>query len=382
MPRLHPVMTRLRIVWIVLLIALLYPSGAPVSAAPARNIPALSLPTPPGENWTILQGYACGSHNSWDRYSLDLVSAEGRTYGAPVRAAADGVIYAWTKKSGTLILHHGDGVYTMYTHMASAATTQVGAYIARGQPVGTVGDRGAPGTPHLHFTAFTADGAWARNRQSFALAFVEGVRLPEVGGCSQHQGERLVAGGGLVAQDGIRFEAAVEPGRWTNQDLTISFGGQGAASGHRTEWGRDPGGDTPATDAPGGRVSLAEAGEGLHTLYVRGWDAGGQQTLATYGPVGYDTTPPQALPLDTQITVKAGDVTMIRWPAAEDSASGVAGYRVYIGADPDGISDWYTPIPEVDAGALAQGVYLLRVQPIDYAGNTGAWLTLGQVIAE
>src|SRR6185503_6654480 len=108
-------------------------------------------------------------HNSWDRYSLDLVHADGRTHGAPVRAAADGTIWSWTAKSGTLILAHGDGFYTMYTHMASAATTVRNRFVARGTVIGTVGDRGAPGTPHLHFTAFTGVGVAAQSRHSVPL---------------------------------------------------------------------------------------------------------------------------------------------------------------------------------------------------------------------
>src|SRR5690242_6772228 len=58
-----------------------------IPATPAHAAPQLWLPTPPGETWKIIQGYGCGSHNGWDRYSLDLVNANGRTRGAPVRAA-------------------------------------------------------------------------------------------------------------------------------------------------------------------------------------------------------------------------------------------------------------------------------------------------------
>src|SRR5689334_8197385 len=58
-------------------------------AGQAQAAPQLWLPTPPGETWKVLQGYGCGSHNGWDRYSLDIVNADGRTRGAPVRAAAD-----------------------------------------------------------------------------------------------------------------------------------------------------------------------------------------------------------------------------------------------------------------------------------------------------
>jgi len=120
----------LRLVLALIALILALPS------APAYAAPQLSLPTPPGETWKILQGYGCGSHGSWDRYSLDLVNADGRTRGAPVRAAADGTIWSWTGKSGTLILDHGGGNYTMYTHMASAVTTRKDHFVERGTVIG------------------------------------------------------------------------------------------------------------------------------------------------------------------------------------------------------------------------------------------------------
>jgi hypothetical protein len=36
-------------------------------------------------------------------------------------------------------------------------------------------------------------------------------------------------------------------------------------------------------------------------------------------------------------------------------------------------------VPQVDAPALAIGQYLLRIQPLDYAGNAGMWATVGQI---
>ena len=95
--------------------------AAPLGAAEHAGVaPELWLPTPPGEPWRIIQGYACGTHNGWDRYSLDLVRADGPSAGAPVRAAADGVIFVWAPRSGTLILRHEGNLYTMYTHMQRA----------------------------------------------------------------------------------------------------------------------------------------------------------------------------------------------------------------------------------------------------------------------
>jgi hypothetical protein len=57
----------------------------------------------------------------------------------------------------------------------------------------------------------------------------------------------------------------------------------------------------------------------------------------------------------------------------------VAGYRVYIGSDPNGESNWFTSLPQIESPALAAGKYLLRIEPLDYAGNAGAWATVGQI---
>jgi Peptidase family M23 len=351
-------------------------------AGSAHAATQLWLPTPSGEAWKVLQGYGCGSHNSWDRYSLDLVSADGRTRGAPVRAAADGRIWSWTSKSGTLILDHGAGFYTMYSHMDSVVTTERDLLVTRGTLIGTVGARAANGTPHLHFTAFTGNGPAASHRQAVPLAFGEGYDLPEVGGCSQHGGTTLVAGGQVASaiSGGVRFNSEAEPNHWYNADKQVAFNMPTGARGFSQAWDRDPNGDTPEfVHANAGYLQIAQAGEGLHTVRVRFWDAAGQTAVATYGPIGYDVTPPQPVPAHAPIRLASGAPATIQWSAAGDNGSGVAGYRVYIGSDPNGEADWFTPAPQVAAPALTAGQYLLRLQPLDYAGNAGAWATVGEI---
>jgi hypothetical protein len=351
-------------------------------ATPAHAAPQIWLPTPAGETWKVLQGYGCGSHNSWDRYSLDLVNADGRTRGAPVRAAADGRIWSWTSKSGTLILDHGGGFYTMYSHMDSVVTTERDLFVARGTVIGAVGARAAYGTPHLHFTAFTGDGPAASHRRSVPLSFGEGYDLPETGGCSQHGGATLVAGAqasALIA--GVRFSSEAQPNRWYNVDKQVAFNLPTGARGFSQAWDREPGGEAPEfANADAGYLQIAQAGEGLHTVQVRFWDAGGQPVVAAYGPIGYDITPPQNAPAGAPIALATGALATIQWGAATDNGSGVAGYRIYIGSDPSGESDWFAPAPQVEAPALAQGEYLLRAQPLDYAGNVGEWATVGKII--
>ncbi len=353
-----------------------------IPADSAHAASQLWLPTPAGEAWKVLQGYGCGSHNSWDRYSLDLVNADGRTRGAPVRAAADGRIWSWTSKSGTLILDHGAGFYTMYSHMDSVVTTERDLFVTRGTIIGTVGARAAHGTPHLHFTAFTGDGQAASDRRSVPLAFGEGYNLPEIGGCSQHGGEMLVAGtqatSGISA--GVRFNSEAELNRWYNADKQVVFNMPAGARGFSQAWDRDPNGDAPEfAHADAGYLQIAQAGEGLHTVKVRFWDDAGQPAVATYGPIGYDVTPPPPVPAHAPIALATGAPATIQWSAAGDNGSGVAGYRVYIGSDPNGESDWFTPAPQLEAPALAPGQYLLRIQPLDYAGNAGAWATVGEI---
>lgn len=382
---------------LAVLLAALFPSAAPVRAEPQ-----LSLPTPPGQRWKIIQGYGCGTHTgAEDHFALDLVNMDGATTGAPVRAAADGAIWVWVPRSGTLILSHGGGFYTQYTHLQNTASARIGQQVQRGELIGWAGDRATRGLPHLHFAAFYGKGVAAAGRRSVPLSFAEGYRLPNIGGCNQHGGTIMVAGGTPEPTEppGIRFESQAEVGRWYNTDQTISFSGAGIAGGYSIGWDDDPE-DTPPTQPTGEHVTvqLAPRGEGLHTLYVRGRDAAGTEILSTFGPFGYDLTPPAVLaePIsdtvqietthDTAATpqelrVAAGTPADLHWTPAYDRASGVAGYRVYVGIDPAGTSAWFVPVPQVTTEPLAPGSYSLRIQPLDYAGNSGQWTTVATVIS-
>lgn len=386
MPRLRPCryplslsIARARSVLFVGVCLLLLSFLVPVT--PVHAQPRFILPTPPGETWRIIQGYGCGTHNAWDHYSLDLVNTNGRTSGAPVRAAADGVVFVWVGGSGTLILNHGGGIYTMYTHMASVVTTRRGQFIPQGAVIGTVGDRGSPGVPHLHFTAFSANGPWASGRKSLPLSFAEGYVLPEIGGCNQHGGTTLVAGSAVSsAPPSVSFSGGAELGRWYNSDVRFEFAVVG--TGFSQAWNQDPSGDAPMyPQANAGYAQLAWAGEGLHTFHVRVWGADGQQTVATYGPLGYDVTPPELPAAMPTATVQAGAATSLAWSEASDNGSGVAGYRVYVGADAQGTSNWFTEEAQIDLPPLTAGRYLLRVQVLDYAGNSSAWVTLGEILS-
>ncbi|MFO7171304.1 MAG: fibronectin type III domain-containing protein, partial [Chloroflexota bacterium] len=82
------------------------------------------------------------------------------------------------------------------------------------------------------------------------------------------------------------------------------------------------------------------------------------------------------------IRIGADQPAVISWEPATDNGSGVAGYRIYIGADPQGTDEWFVPGPEVELPPLQAGTYLLRLQPRDYAGNEGEWTTVASLVVE
>jgi hypothetical protein len=360
--------------WLLALFAVLCSALIPSTTYAA---PSLILPTVPGENWRIIQGYGCGTHGSWDRYALDLVQVDGPTYDAPIRAAAAGEIWAWESSSGTIILSHGGGFFTMYTHLARAVSTQRGRFYNAGETLGFAGDRGSPGVPHLHFLAYTANRDGWRGKQSVPLQFAEGYHFPEIGGCNQHGGATVKAAS--LQDPQVEFASPAQPAQWYNSDQRIEFRVGWGGGGVSQAWNGEPAADDPMF--PGntdGYAQLAEAGEGLHRLVVRAWSPDGRQSLASYGPVGYDITPPTVPAPIAEVRAPAGSVA-VAWQPATDALSGMAGYRLYIGDDPEGSSDWFTTEPAVKTQPLAPGRYLVRVQSVDNAGNTSAWVTIGSI---
>ncbi|GBR74949.1 hypothetical protein NO1_2034, partial [Candidatus Termititenax aidoneus] len=97
----------------------------------------------------------------------------------------------------------------------------------------------------------------------------------------------------------------------------------------------------------------------------------------TYG-ADFDTTPPViSHTTATEGWTNIADRSAYTWTAATDDLSGVAGYYVYWGTDSGGTSTALQTGNSYDPSALpVAGIYYLRVQPRDNAGNTGAWYTV------
>ncbi len=81
---------------------------------------------------------------------VDLAS----TANAPIEAANNGIV-VFTGSIGiygqTVIIDHGQGVFSLYAHLASI-TTQKGKMVKKGDPIGTSGQTGLAGGDHLHFS--------------------------------------------------------------------------------------------------------------------------------------------------------------------------------------------------------------------------------------
>ena len=77
----------------------------------------------------------------------------GGPYGTTVYAAAAGeVVYARWAETGygyTLIIDHGDGLETWYSHLKG--TLLQSGFVERGAPIGEVGSTGNSSGPHVHF---------------------------------------------------------------------------------------------------------------------------------------------------------------------------------------------------------------------------------------
>jgi LysM repeat protein len=84
-----------------------------------------------------------------DHLAIDV----GGPYGSTVYAAGEGtVIYARWAETGygyTLIIDHGEGLETWYSHLKG--TFLQAGFVARGDPIGEVGSTGRSTGPHVHF---------------------------------------------------------------------------------------------------------------------------------------------------------------------------------------------------------------------------------------
>jgi outer membrane biosynthesis protein TonB len=70
----------------------------------------------------------------------------------------------------------------------------------------------------------------------------------------------------------------------------------------------------------------------------------------------------------------------VSWASASDEHAGVAGYRLYLGHDVEGTSDWFSPENEVEIAPLLPGRYVLRAQAQDRGCSESEWITVQEMV--
>lgn len=174
---------------------------------------------------------------------------------------------------------------------------------------------------------------------------------------------------------------------WYTTDQTVSWrisdeGGYGV-KGFSAAWDSDPGGLPPQHLEDSGSLQLSAAGVGVHMICVRAWDMRDNEVYLTQGWFGYDPFPP-TYPLQASESqgvssdVEQAEVNdpSFEWDRAVDMVSGIAGYEVYWGTNPEGTASNWTHSESYNPGPVSPGTYYLRARAVDVAGNRSPWHTL------
>ncbi len=86
----------------------------------------------------------------WPHYGIDIAANKG----TKIKSSATGIVTMAEKDlyytGGTIIMDHGHGISTIYSHLASL-NVKVGDEVLQGDIIGTVGSTGRSTGPHLDF---------------------------------------------------------------------------------------------------------------------------------------------------------------------------------------------------------------------------------------
>ncbi len=138
----------------------------PVTEEPVQSVSAETEPaaTPTEYVWPVV-GPAEPDY-SMDKLVYNVTMGDWRTHdgiditaevGEMVRAAASGVVedvYNDDLYGTTIVIAHGDGLYSYYAGMAQETAVQIGDWVLVGDNIGTVGATAlceSAQPPHLHF---------------------------------------------------------------------------------------------------------------------------------------------------------------------------------------------------------------------------------------
>ncbi|WP_183061610.1 protease pro-enzyme activation domain-containing protein [Motilibacter peucedani] len=178
---------------------------------------------------------------------------------------------------------------------------------------------------------------------------------------------------------------------WSVADSGGSYGAAGNA-GYTYRWDADPGNPTshahPGTGDPfyygptypkasTGSVSLASAGQGCHTLYVRAWDNLGLSTLRSYGPVCYDTSTPSAsISLNSGATYANSSTVSVALSASNPTSGDPVTQMRFSNNGGSSYGPWHPYASSTTYGLPSgNGTRSLSVQVMNAAGTVSAGAT-------
>lgn len=142
------------------------PTAEPTVAAPAAYTLQADgphgCPLQAGVPLRITQGYGVGTHapaHAWG--AVDLVLAEGQTFGAPVFTPLSGVahVYAnsWPGGNFVHVIDERSGWSVAFAHLDRIDVSE-GQQVEAGTQVGTIGSTGFSTGPHLHYEVRSPNG--------------------------------------------------------------------------------------------------------------------------------------------------------------------------------------------------------------------------------
>ena len=122
---------------------------------------------------------------------------------------------------------------------------------------------------------------------------------------------------------------------------------------------------------------------GQHSIYYRSVDKAGNVESPKSATVNIDTELPlnpgfidPGCDAESGVPQSKCNQPYFYWYGQSDSISGVAGFEVYWGADPEGTTGIWKEISFLFPPTVSGGVYYLRLRTKDLAGNFSAWETL------
>lgn len=180
-----------------------------------------------------------------------------------------------------------------------------------------------------------------------------------------------------------------ESGVWQSNETEVVIYLHGAVDdrsgieAYEAYWGRNPKG-APFMGGFLNRFYLGTATEGIYYFRVRAVDkAWNRAEMVTIYVHMHDGMPPLVPDVveqrngttESDVWQNGVDSPRFWWEEPWDQSSGVKGYHVYLGPDPEGTSEEFITGTTWRPGPVTEGTHYMRISPVDVAGNAANWTT-------